>query len=73
MPTPIVAMIIAIQTLVDILSFRNKKPNNAVIKGMADKHSKVIAALVLVIDMMKVIIAIPSPVPPTTPEIPSLR
>ena len=43
---PIVAIAIDIQTLVEILSFRNKKPNKAVINGIADKQSRVIAAVV---------------------------
>ena len=41
---PIVAIIIATHTFVEIVSFKNKKPNNAVIKGIADRQSKVIAA-----------------------------
>ena len=65
---PIVAIIIAIQTLREILSLKNKKPNRAVKKGIAAKHNKVTAALVLVIEYIKEIIAIPRPVPPTTPE-----
>ncbi len=47
---PIVAIAIDIQTFVEILSFRNKKPNKAVINGIADKQSRVIAAVVWVID-----------------------
>ena len=43
---PIEATIIAIQTLNEIFSFKNKKPSNAVIKGMAAKHNKVTAAVV---------------------------
>ena len=70
---PMVAMMMAIQTLIDILSFKNKKPNNAVKKGIAAKQSKVIAALVLVIEYINVIIAIPSPVPPTIPDTPILK
>ena len=57
---PIAAIIIAIQTLNEILSFKNKKPKNAVMKGMAAKHNKVIAAEVFVIDQINVIMAIPS-------------
>ena len=71
--TPVVATNIAIQTLIDIFSFKNKKPNNAVIKGIADKHNKVIAALVLVIDQINVIIAVPRPTPPIVPAIPILK
>ena len=70
---PIVAIAIDIQTLVEILSFRNKKPNKAVINGIADKQRRVIAAVVWVIDQIKVIIAVPRPTPPITPEIPILR
>ncbi len=47
---PIVAIIIAIQTFREIFSFKNKKPNKAVKKGMAAKHNKVIAAEVFVIE-----------------------
>ena len=47
---PMVAIKIAIQTLIDIFSFKNKKPNSAVKKGIAAKQSKVIAALVFVIE-----------------------
>jgi len=36
------AIIIAIQTFVEIFSFKNKKPKNAVIKGIAARHNKVI-------------------------------
>ena len=68
---PIAAIIIAIQTLNEILSFKNKKPKNAVMKGMAAKHNKVIAAEVFVIDQIKVIMAIPSPVLPINPDIPT--
>ena len=47
---PIVAIPIAIQTLNEIFSFKNKKPSNAVKKGIAARQSKVIAAEVLVIE-----------------------
>ena len=70
---PIVAIIIAIQTLIEILSFKNKKPNNAVKKGIAAKQSKVIAAVVLVIENINVIIATPSPQPPIRPDTPIFR
>ena len=72
-PRPIVATIIAIQILKDIFSLKNKKPNNDVIKGIAAKHNKVIATLVLVIDQIKVIIAVPRPRPPIIPEIPIFK
>lgn len=71
--TPVVAIIIDIQTLIDIFSFKNKNPNKAVIKGIEAKHNKVIAAVVFVIDQMKVIIADPRPIPPIVPEIPILK
>ena len=47
---PIVAIIIAIQTFIEILSLKNKKPSKAVKKGIAAKHNKVIAAVVFVIE-----------------------
>ena len=47
---PIVAIIIATQTLKDILSFKNKNPNKAVKKGIAARQSSVTAAVVFVIE-----------------------
>ena len=47
---PAVAMIIEIQTFKEIFSFKNKKANNAVKKGIAAKQSNVTAALVFVIE-----------------------
>ena len=47
---PAVAMTIEIQTFKEIFSFKNKKANNAVKNGIADKQSNVIAALVFVIE-----------------------
>ena len=41
---------IDIQTFTEIFSFKNKKANNAVKKGIAAKHNKVIAAVVFVIE-----------------------
>ena len=70
---PIEATNIAIQTLIDIFSFKNRKPNNAVIKGIAARHNNVIATVVLVIDQINVIIAVPRPMPPTIPEIPIFK
>ena len=70
---PIAATIIATQTFNVIFSFKNKKPNNAVMNGMEAKQRSVIAALVCVIDHMNVIIAQPKPVPPTIPENPILK
>ena len=47
---PNAAITIEIQTLKDIFSFKNKKANKAVKKGIAARQSRVIAALVLVIE-----------------------
>ena len=47
---PIDATRIAIHTLREIFSFKNKYAKTAVKKGIAAKHNKVIAALVLVIE-----------------------
>ena len=47
---PIVAIKIAIQTLIEIFSRKNKKANKAVKNGIAAKHNRVTAALVLVIE-----------------------
>ena len=47
---PTVAIKIEIQTFSEILSFKNKKANIAVKKGIAAKHKSVIAALVFVIE-----------------------
>ena len=69
---PKAATDIAIQTFTEIVSFKNKKPSNAVINGIAAKQSSVTAAEVLVIEYINVIIAIPSPTPPIAPEIPIL-
>ena len=70
---PIEATNIATQTLVEIFSLRNKNPNKAVMKGIAAKHNNVIAAVVLVIDQIKVIFAVPSPIPPIIPAIPIFK
>ena len=67
---PMAAIPIAIQTLMDILSFKNKKPNNAVMKGIAARQRSVTAAVVLVIDQINVIIPVAKPHPPDRPEIP---
>ena len=72
-PIPTDAIIIDTQTFKEIFSFKNKKANNAVKKGIAAKHNKVIAALVFVIENIKEIIATPSPEPPINPEIPILK
>ena len=70
---PTVAISIDNQTFREIFSFKNKKANNAVKKGIAAKHNKVTAAVVLVIDQIKVIIAVPKPTPPIIPDIPILK
>ena len=70
---PIEAIVIDIQTLNDIFSFKNKNPNKAVIKGIAAKQSKVIAAEVLVIDQINEIIASARPNPPITPDNPIFK
>ena len=51
-------------------SRKNKKPNKAVINGIAARQRRVIAAEVLVIDQINVIIAKARPVPPIIPEMP---
>ena len=73
MAIPIAAIIIATQTFIEIFSFKNTKPNKAVINGIAAKQSNVIAALVFVMDQIKVIIATPSPTPPIMPEKPIFK
>ena len=47
---PTAAIDIETQTFTEIVSFRNIKPNKAVIKGMAARHNNVTAAEVLVIE-----------------------
>ncbi len=70
---PIVAITIEIQTFIEIFSFKNKKANKAVKNGMAARQSKVTAALVLVIENIKEIIATPKPDPPIKPESPIFK
>ena len=70
---PKAATIIDIQTVNEILSFKNKNPSNAVINGIAAKHNNVIAAVVFEIDQIKVIIAVARPAPPIIPENPIFR
>ena len=67
---PIAANIIETHTLVETFSFKNKKPNKAVINGIAAKQRSVIAAVVLVIDQIKVIMAMAKPHDPISPEDP---
>ena len=70
---PKAATIIDIHTVREIFSFKNKNPSNAVINGIAAKHSNVTAAVVCVIDQIKAIIAIARPAAPINPEIPIFR
>jgi len=69
---PIEANIIATHTLKEIFSCKNKKPKKAVINGIAARHNKVTAAEVFVIDQIKLLIAMPKPVPPIKPDQPIL-
>ena len=71
MPIPTEAIIIDIQTFKEIFSFKNKKANKAVKKGIAAKHKRVIAALVFVIEYINEIIATPKPTPPKIPDLPT--
>ena len=68
---PIVAINIDIQTLKLIFSFKNKKARRAVKNGIAARHSRVIAALVFVIEYINEIIATPNPQPPINPDLPT--
>ena len=70
---PIAAIIIEIQTPKEIFSFKNKKPSNAVIKGIAARHKSVIAAVVFVIDQINDIIAIARPTLPIAPDNPIFK
>ena len=72
MQIPTEAKTIEIHTLIEIRSLRNIKPKNAVINGIAAKHSKVTAADVFVIDQINEIIAIANPIPPIKPDHPIL-
>ena len=72
-PIPTVAIIIDTHTFKEIFSLKNKKANKAVKNGIAAKHNRVIAALVLVIENIKEIIAIPKPDPPNKPDRPILK
>ena len=70
---PNAATNIAIQTVNEIFSLKNRNPRRAVINGMAAKHSNVIAAEVLVMDQIKQIIAVARPAPPNNPDNPIFR
>ena len=71
--TPALATVIDIQTLLETFSFKNKKPKKAVMNGIADKHNKVIAAEVFVMDQIKHTIADPNPIPPIIPAFPIFK
>ena len=70
---PKAATIIDNHTVMETLSFKNKKPKRAVMKGIAAKHNRVTAAVVLVIDHINVIIAVARPTAPIIPEKPTLK
>ena len=70
---PMVAIIIVIQTFKEICSFKNINANKAVKNGIAAKHNKVTAAVVLVIEYINEIIAIPRPEPPIIPDLPIFK
>ena len=70
---PIVAIKIDTQTFKEIFSFKNRKDNKAAKKGIAARHNNVTAALVFVIENIKVIIARPNPDPPIRPDIPIFK
>ena len=70
---PKAATIIDIHTVREIFSLKNKKPKRAVINGIDAKQSNVIAAVVLVIDHIKVIMAVASPAAPKIPDNPIFK
>ena len=65
---PIVAINIETHTFKLIFSFKKRNASRAVKNGIAAKHSKVIAALVFVIEYINEIIATPNPQPPINPD-----
>ena len=69
---PTDAIIIAISVLFEIFSFKKIYASKAAIKGIAPNIIKVTAAVVVVIENTKVMLAIPRHVPPITPEKPIL-
>ena len=70
---PIVAITIDIQTFTEICSFKKINAKSAVKKGIAAKHNNVIAAVVLVIEYIKEIMATPKPKPPKIPDLPIFK
>ena len=62
-----------LKTFVVNFSFKNKKPNKAVINGIEARQSKVTAAVVFVMEHINVIMATPRPLPPITPDKPILK
>ena len=67
---PVAAIIIAMRVLFEIVSFKKMYANKAAIKGIAPNIIKVTAAVVVVIENTKVILAIPRHVPPIRPAKP---
>ena len=67
---PVAAIIMATRVLFEIVSFKKKYASKAAIKGIAPNIIKVTAAVVVVIENTKVILAIPRHIPPTNPEKP---
>ena len=69
---PIAAIIIAISVFFEIFSFKKIYASKAAIKGMAPNIIIVTAAVVVVIENTKVILAIPRHAPPINPDKPIL-
>ena len=70
---PKAATIIDIQTVNEILSFKNKNPSNAVINGIAANIKRVTAAVVIVIEKMKPVNAVAKNIPPRIEEKPIFK
>ena len=70
---PIAASIIENHVLIEIFSFKKIKPSSAAMNGIAANINRVTAAVVVVIDQIKLIIAHASPAPPSIPENPILK
>ena len=69
---PIAAIVIEIKVVVEIFSFKKIYAKRAATKGIAPSIIIVTAAVVVVIDKTKVILAIPKQIPPIKPEYPTL-
>ncbi len=67
---PAAAIIIAINVLFEIFSFKKIYASKAAIKGIAPNIIMVTAAVVVVIENTKVILAIPRHIPPINPDKP---